>query len=235
MGCTASKPTPPPPTPRRSSQSPRKQRSKTPVQSAPGSVSTGEKLARMVVSKAREEEQRANAEKAATTFAERYVTDSSTTSDGEILNKSADLTPVPAQQYSTTIEEEILSYPILTDDIAISVVEPVEEKAETEIVSEQSETEQEIVESASISEIENGVDSASSEHVESIHQSPTVVPHETEVVQSEVAVLEAVVEMQESTPVAEEEEEYTENEGDNELSPSENNVDENFISSKVFL
>jgi hypothetical protein len=230
MGCTSSKPVPPPPTAKRGAHSTKQNRAKTPVKSAPGSVSTGEKLARMVVSKAREEEQRASAERAATTFAERYVAVSASTSEAENLNKSGDnLSPVPAQRDSIPADKT-LSAPILTDDIAISVVEAVVENTDARIISEQEATESTSTSTSTpiSSEIENLLPTEISESEpdeSSIHQITTATS-ETEVVQPE-----SLVDVEKFTSSLSTVEESAEDKDNNYLSPSDNNVDENFTTS----
>lgn len=228
MGCTSSKPVPPPPTAKRGAHSPKQNRAKTPVKSAPGSVSTGEKLARMVVSKAREEEQRASAERAATTFAERYVGVSAPTSEAENFNKSDDnLSPVPAQRDSIPADKT-LSAPILTDEITVSVVEPVVENTDARIISEQEATESTSTSTPISSEIENllSTEISESEPDESSINQTTTATTETEVVQSE-----SLVDVEKFTSSLSTVEEGAEDKDNNYLSPSDNNVDENFTSS----
>ena len=97
----------------------------------------------MVVSKAREEEQRASAERAASTFAERYVT--------VPIHKSSD--SIPEEKVSEGVE---LSAPTLAEDVAITVVESVAEDGTENLSEDQPEnlsvaSEKEIVESVIIS------------------------------------------------------------------------------------
>ena len=216
MGCASSKPTPPSPS-KRPCQTPIKNRSKTPIKSATASVSTGEKLARMVVSKAREEEQRASAERAASTFAERYVT--------VPIHKSSD--SIPEEKVSEGVE---LSAPTLAEDVAITVVESVAEDETENLSEDQPEnlsvaSEKEIVESVIISLDSEKITTEDISASEQDIDAPENQSSENPILDS-VPVEAEVQEFITSSSAVEEESE------EDDLSRSEDEDDESFTSAK---